>query len=203
MYEKGLWKKVPSHGHSFFCSSVLLVIFAGCVMPSPGGTNATITPPSQTPQNTAPPSPASQISIAQGPTFECNLFENPPHNLGIAGADLGVPIVVGPAQWLIFGDTMAKSATSMAGPSDATGGSSVIQSSIPFSCANFSWVTAGSSYLQPLTSKRIVGVDASTVPGQGRYHLTALSTCMPCGYCIGVHERLLSLRVWRSFPAGT
>ena len=147
-----------------FLFIVLLVIFAGCVMPSPGGTNATITPPSQTPQNTAPPSPASQISIAQGPTFECNLFENPPHNLGIAGADLGVPIVVGPAQWLIFGDTMAKSATSMAGPSDATGGSSVIQSSIPFSCANFSWVTSGSSYFQPLTSKRIVGVDASTVP---------------------------------------
>ena len=68
-----------------YCSSFLPV----CVMPSPGGTNATITPPSQTPQNTAPPSPASQISIAQGPTFECNLFENPPHNLGIAGADLG------------------------------------------------------------------------------------------------------------------
>ena len=152
--------------YSGFLFIVLLVILAGCITPQ--------SPPGQTQQNSShqqspsnQPSnagPVSQISLAQGPTFECNLFATPPQNLGIAGADLGVPIVEGSSQWLIFGDTMAKAAVSMAGPSHATGASSVIESSIPFSCSRFSWVTSGASYFKPLTSKRIVGVDASTVP---------------------------------------
>jgi len=160
-----------------FLIIALLVICAGCVTLSPGGSQPSVisqVPACQTEQNSYPSQPASaqgpnagpasQVSLVQGPAFECNLFEKPPLNLGIAGADLGVPITEGPAQWLIFGDTESQPATSMAGPGGATGGSSVIQSGIPFNCSRFSWVTSGSSFFQPLTSTRIAGVDESTVP---------------------------------------
>jgi Domain of unknown function (DUF4185) len=160
-----------------FLFIALLIILAGCVTQSPAGSNPAGTPPLPTGQvqqnSSSQVSPSnqpsntgqvSQVSIVQGPTFECNLFENPPKTLGIAGADLGVPVVEGSSQWLIFGDTMSKSSTSMAGPGGAAGGSSVIESSIPFNCSHFSWVTPGASYFQPLTSKRIAGVDESTVP---------------------------------------
>src|SRR5271157_1724112 len=98
-----------------FLFIALLIILAGCITQSPAGTNSAKTPQSlsnQTRQNsynqqsTSNPSSnsrqLSQISIVQGPTFECNLFETPPRNLRIAGADLGVPIVEGSEQWLIF-----------------------------------------------------------------------------------------------------
>ncbi len=146
-----------------------LALLAGCTgqgpqtaqnaTPTPLGTNGTVTQPQQPPGVNA-----SRLQIPQVPEYVCDMFGNQTRPKGVGGADLGIPVVNGSSQWLLFGDTFVDHSISFQGPSGGAGGSSIISSGIPLSCTDISYVMRGGKYFQPLTSKRIDGVDASTVP---------------------------------------
>jgi len=105
-----------------------------------------------------------QVAIEVAPTFLCNLMDSRALALGIRGADLGVSVVVGSELWLMFGDTRGTGPGPPSGGQPVIGSSSAIESTLPFDCSSYSWLTSAGKFYQPLHSTREIGVDESTVP---------------------------------------